>query len=156
MIEKNADIQIDINSIDKINLFKVPFDSHKVMNITNHIKKKLSILDFEKEKLQNFSSVEKKKNQFEIQTTKFSGINDIKRKTKKSKKIRPFTNILKKSSLTKLYSQLSSKNNSKLFNLKRISMNKSQKQTTKNNQAYEKTITYIQPFGCSYDGKGCH
>ena len=128
MIEKNTDIQIDINSIDKINLFKVPFDSHKVMNITNHIKKKLSILDFEKEKLQNFSSVEKKKNQFEIQTTKFSGINDIKRKTKKSKKIRPFTNILKKSSLTKLYSQLSSKNNSKLFNLKRISMNKSQKQ----------------------------
>ena len=128
MIEKNTDIQIDINSIDKINLFKVPFDSHKVINITNHIKKKLSILDFEKEKLQNVSSFEKKKNTFEIQRTKNSRIEGLKRKTKKSKKIRPFTNILKKSSLTKLYSQLSSKNNSKLFNLKRISMNKSQKQ----------------------------
>ena len=41
MIKKNTDIQIDINSIDKIHLFKVPFDSHKVINITNHIKKKL-------------------------------------------------------------------------------------------------------------------
>ena len=128
MIKKNTDIQIDINSIDKINLFKVPFDSHKVINITNHIKKKLSILDFEKEKLQNVSSFEKKKNTFEIQRTKNSRIEGLKRKTKKSKKIRPFTNVIKKSSLNQLYNQLNNKNKTKLYSIKTNSSNKSQKQ----------------------------
>ena len=128
MIKKNTDIQIDINSIDKIHLFKVPFDSHKVINITNHIKKKLSILDFEKEKLQNVSSFEKKKNTFEIQRTKNSRIENLKRKTKKTKKIRPNTNIIKNSSLTQLYSQINNNNHTKVFNLKRISFNKSVKQ----------------------------
>ena len=127
MIKKNTDIQIDINSIDKIHLFKVPFDSHKVINITNHIKKKLSILDIEKEKLQKFSSFEKK-NEIELSTTKNNGIENLKRKTKKTKKIRPNTNIIKNSSLTQLYSQINNNNHTKVFNLKRISFNKSVKQ----------------------------
>ena len=127
MIKKNTDIQIDINSIDKIHLFKVPFDSHKVINITNHIKKKLSILDIEKEKLQKFSSFEKK-NEIELSTTKNNGVENLKRKTKKTKKIRPNTNIIKNSSLTQLYSQINNNNHTKVFNLKRISFNKSVKQ----------------------------
>ena len=127
MIKKNTDIQIDINSIDKIHLFKVPFDSHKVINITNHIKKKLSILDIEKEKLQKFSSFEKK-NEIELSTTKNNGTENLKRKTKKTKKIRPNTNIIKNSSLTQLYSQINNNNHTKVFNLKRISFNKSVKQ----------------------------
>ena len=127
MIKKNTDIQIDINSIDKIHLFKVPFDSHKVINITNHIKKKLSILDIEKEKLQKFSSFEKK-NEIELSTTKNNGVENSKRKTKKTKKIRPNTNIIKNSSLTQLYSQINNNNHTKVFNLKRISFNKSVKQ----------------------------
>ena len=51
MIKKKKDIHIDVNRLDKMNLFKVPFVNDKVPNITEQIEKRLKYVKKEKEKL---------------------------------------------------------------------------------------------------------
>ena len=81
--EKNYDIQIDGNKIDKINIYKFQFGD-KVPNITDQIEKRLEHINSEKEKLLKLCPIKKKKihnvirNKFKTRTA------TTKRKTKKT------------------------------------------------------------------------
>ena len=88
MIKKKKDIHIDVNRLDKMNLFKVPFVNDKVPNITEQIEKRLKYVKKEKEKL---LEEDKKYNFiFDIPFNKTKK-KTFKRKTKKTLKIRTST-----------------------------------------------------------------
>ena len=87
MIKKKSDIHIDVNRIDKINLYKFPFINDNVPNITEQIEKRLKYIKDEKERLIE-ESLEKQKFLLDNPFKRTKKKTFIKRKTKKTFKLR--------------------------------------------------------------------